>query len=951
MSLLSSLRELVTAEQDAETNASAGVLLQRQSYRALERAGQAIRRLHVSGAPRCGLRARTLLDLALQYDADLPATRISSGDIVQVRTASSIIIEQAIVQRISKKVITVSCDELKEANMSTGFTIVIAKIGNEITFRRSRQALQDAERLPSSSPAYNVRCVLLAERPIAVPHALPTFDQISGSILSSLNERQRDAVRCAMASTDVALIHGPPGCGKTTVVVAIIEAAVRTGMSVLVCAPSNVAVDTITERLAAVVPRIRLVRTGHPARLLPSVLDHSLDELVARSEGSKLANDIRAEMRQNPGRLEYRQLRADLRAMETRAVESVVGKAQVVLSTCVGAGASDLRGRQFDLCIIDEAAQALEPHCWIPALLCKRLVLAGDHKQLAPTVKSQVVLPTMFERIHAIAPEPAVVMLEEQYRMHESIQRWSSDEFYDGRLVPSDAVRHHLLSDLPDVKKTRDTSRALVLIDTADCGFDEDDDDADESKGNKNEARLVARHVRSLLAAGVQPEQIGVLSPYNRQVGSCRDAVADACGGPVRDRIEIGTVDGFQGREKDAIIITMVRSNPDGRCGFLDDQRRTNVAVTRARRHLAVVCDTTTVSRLPFLQRFVQHLRSAADCRSAAEYDHDDDDEDEDECDECDQGADVPVVEPSARDGAGQGGKARLSAKQRRQLQRKAVAETGAPKIAERPPASTFDMEAARATIRGLRPGQEVSFPASLSSYERMEVHQFAEECGLQHGSSGADRDRYCWVRRPRRDPPVASRAPAAAAPSAQDRIQIADVLVVEDEDGNDDDEEDGVAENETRTPAAAVKPSKNKRVRKKKKKAQASAAQDADAPAAGVDEVEQQLADLNIRPGRCGHERCPRSTLTVRSICRFCHLAFCMEHALAEVHGCGRAAQAGARSQWTQQNARPTGQPPLSGTKRTYVASSLEKKLKEMSESRQGDRKPKDTGRGSRRR
>lgn len=147
MSLLSSLRELVTAEQDAETNASVGALLQRQSYRALERAGQAIRRLHVSGTPRCGLRARTLLDLALQYDADLPATRISSGDIVQVRTASSIIVEQAIVQRISKKVrlhtlvrpealpasnprykvITVSCDELKEENMSTGFTIVIVK--------------------------------------------------------------------------------------------------------------------------------------------------------------------------------------------------------------------------------------------------------------------------------------------------------------------------------------------------------------------------------------------------------------------------------------------------------------------------------------------------------------------------------------------------------------------------------------------------------------------------------------------------------------------------------------------------------------------------------------------------------------------------------------------------------------------------------------------------------
>lgn len=313
----------------------------------------------------------------------------------------------------------------------------------------------------------------------------------------------------------------------------------------------------------------------------------------------------------------------------------MVDRAQVVLSTCIGADVSALRGKTFDLCIIDEAAQSLECGCWIPIIKCSYLVLSGDHYQLSPTTRSEYAKtqPTMFERIHKILlnhNHNSVFMLTRQYRMNNVIQQWSSKEFYDGRLQADDTVANHLLVDLPGVRRTSDTIIPLIFIDTAECDIDEDPDHSDHhilqqmSKGNQGEAKIAARHVMRLIRAGVLPEHIAILTPYNRQVELCRKALDI-------DDIEIGTVDGFQGREKEAIIISLVRSNDENDVGFLSDQRRLNVAITRARRHLVVIADSSTISSLPFLKRFVSYLEAEADYRPATLYLNDELNDDDDD--------------------------------------------------------------------------------------------------------------------------------------------------------------------------------------------------------------------------------------------------------------------------------------------------------------------------------
>ena len=507
-------------------------------------------------------------------------------------------------------------------------------------------AVNQIARLSRNDPSYEIVSLLLGERS---PSA-PSPNRLSVD-RGSLNDRQYDAVQGALLNQDVFLIHGPPGCGKTKTVCHLIREAVKMGMKVLACAPSNIAVDGIVEQLAKA-GDVRIVRLGHPARILPSVVQHTLDELIARSESFQLASDVRNELRallvptkvgtkRRDVRTERSALRAELRQLEARSIEETIGAAQVVLATCVGVDIAALRGRRFDLAIIDEAAQAMEAQCWIGVLRCRRVVLAGDHKQLAPTMKSDAgaSYPTMFERVHRLlqraGADESIVMLERQYRMHANIQAWSSAEFYDGKLVADESVAGHRLSDLGGVRVTDDTTPALIFIDTAGCDLDEDADPNDDdlsslmqlSKGNAGEARIVAIHVISLLQAGLQLDQIGVLTPYSRQVGLCRQALIErASTTPFAehiDQVEVGTVDGFQGREKEAIVISTVRSNSDGDIGFLSDQRRMNVACTRARRQLTVIGDSETLATLPFLKRLIDVLENQGDYRPATLYDGD----------------------------------------------------------------------------------------------------------------------------------------------------------------------------------------------------------------------------------------------------------------------------------------------------------------------------------------
>lgn len=386
---------------------------------------------------------------------------------------------------------------------------------------------------------------------------------------------------------------------------------VKAGQRVLVCAPSNLAVDNLVEKLAQH-KGLRLVRMGHPARVTPAVLPHTLDGALSRSAGAEVIQGIKEDIdaalgkmskaksrkEKHAGYAEVKDLRKELKRREKRNVRELLAAAQVVLCTCNGAskvnkkppgGAQDgaAAWRPFDVCLIDEAAQALEVECLIPLFKACKLVLAGDHRQLGPTVKSSQAREgglgrTLFERLIALPRfsdgEQCAVMLTIQYRMHQSIMEYFSNALYGGRLVADPSVAQHLLPMLPGVRETEDTVHPLVVLDTAGCGMEETEEEG--SKYNVHEVELVQAHLANLVAAGVRADQVAVIAPYNAQVNLLRERLLGLYPG-----LEVGTVDGFQGREKEAVVISLVRSNADRSLGFLKVDARTNVAVTRSAIH------------------------------------------------------------------------------------------------------------------------------------------------------------------------------------------------------------------------------------------------------------------------------------------------------------------------------------------------------------------------------
>jgi predicted DNA helicase len=418
-------------------------------------------------------------------------------------------------------------------------------------------------------------------------------------------------------------------------VVELVRQAVRRGQKVLACAPSNLAVDNLLERLLA--SGESAVRLGHPARVLPALREHTLDLIVEghpdTRQARKLAKEAYALFRQagkftrarpEPGsrqamRQEARALLADARRLEDQAVAGILGEATVLCATLTGLDGEVLGQRAFDLAVIDEASQSTEPACWLPLLRCGRVVLAGDHCQLPPTILSpeaarQGFGVSLMERLVALYGNQVTRRLDVQYRMHESIMTFSSRQFYDGELRAHPSVRDHLLCDLPGLVASPLTNTPVQFIDTAGAGYDEQEEPDGESRRNPQEADLVCRKVRALLEAGVPAEAVAVIAPYSAQVRLLREKL-DVPG------LEIDSVDGFQGREKEAVVLSLVRSNPEGEVGFLADVRRMNVALTRARRKVLIVGDSATLGGHPFYQDLLSYFESIGAYHSVWEED------------------------------------------------------------------------------------------------------------------------------------------------------------------------------------------------------------------------------------------------------------------------------------------------------------------------------------------
>ena len=474
----------------------------------------------------------------------------------------------------------------------------------------------------------------------------PAFNKIDESIhITGLNQSQNLAVQKIIAAKDVAIIHGPPGTGKTTTLVQAIRQTLTSEKQVLVCSSSNTAVDLLTEKLHR--EGINVLRLGNPARISEEVLMNTLDVKMAAHESYKELKKYRKtaeeyfrmarKYKRTFGReereqrqlfyQEARKILQDARALEDYIFHEQFEKAQVIACTPVVSSGKMMRDKHFSTVFIDEAAQALEPMCWIPITSSDRVIFAGDHFQLPPTVKSKQaetegLKETLFEQCMHI---PNVsVMLTTQYRMHEQIMNFSNEKFYQNNLIADLSVKDTVLS--------FDANEWLLhtpisFIDTAGCGYNEIINPESLSIANPEEAQLLIKHLKLLLEQYSQSNAsgnritIGIISPYKEQVQYLNTQLAaDEELNEYRSQIAVKTVDGFQGQERDVIYISLVRSNDLKEIGFLNDIRRMNVALTRAKKKLVVIGDSATLANHPFYKDFMDYTESINAYTSAWEF-------------------------------------------------------------------------------------------------------------------------------------------------------------------------------------------------------------------------------------------------------------------------------------------------------------------------------------------
>eukprot|EP00043_Microstomoeca_roanoka_P020239 m.242460 g.242460 ORF g.242460 m.242460 type:complete len:1144 (+) comp17135_c12_seq4:1197-4628(+) len=767
MQLCAKWREAIGAEA-AEQIKERREKLESLPLKEQEERGYCLRRLRVVGRRR-GLHGRHVISLSSTRttvtgdQGSLPATRISVGDVVSVGTAKDGTegFISGVVSRLTATQVQVAFEDehVRDDQPWDIQGLILRQLSDTVTFSKLNWTITQLERA-AEAPSRLYR--LLMEQ--SVPPLELASEEPLYPFNKHLNESQLEAISFALRRNDVAVIHGPPGTGKTTTVVELILQLIKSGKKVLVAAASNMAVDNLMERLLAY--KANAVRIGHPARLLESVKDHSLDSIINTSEEMGIVRGIYEEMaeirrekdtKKNwTARKDIKDLRKDAQDRESRLLLRVLGAADVVCGTTTTIHATGvlkyLPKDHFDVAVVDEAGQALEVACWAAIMQAPRCVLAGDHLQLPPTIISAAaalggLAKTLLERVVELYGDTVTRMLEIQYRMHGTIQGWSSAHLYNAKLSPADSVARHVLVDLEHVTETEDTTTPLILVDTAGSNCFENTGTDDISKCNEGEARIVVEHVKNLLCTGLHPDEIGVITPYNLQVETIRNLLATAG----KQSVEVSSVDGFQGREKEAIVISFVRSNGDRSVGFLRDYRRINVAVTRARRHLCIVCDSSTVSADEHIHSLLDYLNEHGLVRTVYDYS------------DASSLLSVATSKPSSSKT-----KSHKAAKEK-QDRDKANQE-------ERNILRRRDLEKQINDFE--KSGQErFDFPATLTSYERMLVHDICSTRLLQHESVGEGAERHVVLRKPQptAEPEIAElkTQPQTAKPGANEKSTL----------------------------------------------------------------------------------------------------------------------------------------------------------------------------------
>ncbi len=506
---------------------------------------------------------------------------------------------------------------VQSAAAAEGATLGVQLYFDETSYQAMFEAL-DAVINAKGNRLAELRDILLGSAPAR-------FREMFPARFPWLNAAQESAVNKVLSCRDVAIVHGPPGTGKTTTLVEAIYETLHREPQVLVCAQSNTAVDWISEKL--VDRGVNVLRIGNPTRVNDKMLSFTYERRFEAHPSYPELWAIRKELRQlrSKGRRgsyqERESLRSRISRLRDRATTLEVAinadlfrQAHVVASTLVSSNHRLLYGQRFGTLFIDEAAQALEAACWIAIRKADRVVLAGDHKQLPATVKCYEAARagldrTLMEQVVQSKPM-AVSLLQVQYRMSRPIMEFPSRWFYGGQLRAAPEVEHRSILDM---------DRAISWVDTSEMDFKEEFVGDSFGRINKPEAQLLLDHLEQYItrigADRMLAERIdfGIISPYKAQVQYLRQQIKQRVAlRPFRNAITVNTVDGFQGQERDVIFISLVRANEEGQIGFLNDLRRMNVAITRARMKLVIFADASTLSHHPFYR---QLLKSISDKR------------------------------------------------------------------------------------------------------------------------------------------------------------------------------------------------------------------------------------------------------------------------------------------------------------------------------------------------
>lgn len=565
-------------------------------------------------------------DIIHQFRSGMPAALFSNHNNTEDRVEGTISFVSG-----NRLKLALREDELPE--WSRNGKLGVDLLFDENSYEEMQKAMKQAEALLENNAEGRLVQTLTGARK-------PSFNKEYEFVApDKLNASQMEAVHKILSAEDLAIVHGPPGTGKTTTLVQAIKALVhKDAKQILVVAPSNAAVDLLSEKLAD--EGLDVIRAGNPARisekLMSLTLDHKtandarIKEVKKMKKQAQAFKDMAHKYKRSFGKAERDQRKAlfdeahkvmkEADRTEQYIMEGLLDKAQVITATLVGANHFSIRNRSYNTVVIDEAGQALEPASWIPVLKGKKLVMAGDHHQLPPTIKSKTagkdgLNDTLMSKCVALFPE-AVVLLREQYRMHKNIMGYSSFVFYENSLEAHHSVAEHLLYA---------DDRPLNFIDTAGCGYEEKIEGTRIS--NEDEALFLFRHVTQLVADVERHygkkdfPTIAIISPYREQVLLMQDMILNNSTLMAhKDKISVNTIDSFQGQERDIVYISMTRSNANGVVGFLSDTRRMNVAMTRARKKLIVIGDSATLSSFPFYAEFIAYAEKLDSWQSAWEF-------------------------------------------------------------------------------------------------------------------------------------------------------------------------------------------------------------------------------------------------------------------------------------------------------------------------------------------